>query len=218
MLKTKAVFERKTDDFQPRDCVIEKIIELASQEYDAFSKNMLDDYDFIKDNIDLMYCDGEGVYHCLLVVGQDRRDGILVESEGSSYARYSSFLPNAADFLAAQQEQKPAPGLKLKDLMSISLQDIHLVHIDEEIELATVCELKSDTLTLEGREEWADVLNADVVRIFNGIYGVQVECSGVKAQRLSDFSLMLAGHCPAQDYEKWVAQEPEAPEIQMKQL
>lgn len=62
MLKTKAVFERKTDDFRPRDCVIEKIVELASGEYDAFSKNMLADYDFIKDNIDLKYCDGEGVY------------------------------------------------------------------------------------------------------------------------------------------------------------
>jgi len=45
MLKTKAIFERKTNDFQPRDCVIEKIIELTSQQYDAFSKNMLDDYD-----------------------------------------------------------------------------------------------------------------------------------------------------------------------------
>ncbi|MEW6065119.1 hypothetical protein SAMN02745133_02550 [Desulforamulus putei DSM 12395] len=77
MLRTKAIFERKTNDFQPRDCVIEKIIELTSQEYDAFSKNMLDDYDFIRNNIDLMYCDREGVYHCLLVVGEDRPDGIL---------------------------------------------------------------------------------------------------------------------------------------------
>ncbi len=33
MLKTKAIFERKTDDFQPRDCVIEKVIELASRDY-----------------------------------------------------------------------------------------------------------------------------------------------------------------------------------------
>lgn len=105
MLKTKAIFERKTNDFQPRDCVIEKIIELTSQQYDAFSKNMLDDYDFIRNNIDLMYCDREGIYHCLLVVGEDRPDGILVESEGSSYARYAAFLPNACDFLAAHQEQ-----------------------------------------------------------------------------------------------------------------
>ena len=55
MLKTKAIFERKTDDFQPKDCVIEKVIALTSHEYNGFSKNMLDYYDFIKDNTGLMY-------------------------------------------------------------------------------------------------------------------------------------------------------------------
>lgn len=123
MLKSKAIFERKTPEFQPRDCIIEKIIELASREYDAFSKNMLADYDFIKDNIDLMYVDGEDSYHCLLVVGEDRPDGVLIEAEGSSYARYAAFLPNARDFLLARQEQtqtlndvKPeleSPGMKI---------------------------------------------------------------------------------------------------------
>jgi hypothetical protein len=38
MLKSKAIFERKTDDFRPKDCVIEKVIELTVQEYDAFSQ------------------------------------------------------------------------------------------------------------------------------------------------------------------------------------
>lgn len=85
MLKTKAIFHRKVDDFEPKNCVIEKIISLSTHDFDAFSKNMLTDYDFIKDNIDLQYCDNNGVFHCLLVVGEDRKDGILVESEGSSY-------------------------------------------------------------------------------------------------------------------------------------
>ncbi|HHV75740.1 MAG TPA: hypothetical protein GXX41_14130, partial [Thermoanaerobacterium sp.] len=129
--------------------------------------NMLDDYNFIRNNIDLMYCDREGVYHCLLMVGEDRPDGILVESEGSSYARYSAFLPNAVDFLTthAGQEKESAPGMKLKDLMIIPLQGIHLVHSDEDIEIATVGELKSNMLTAAGRKEWADVLNADVRRL-----------------------------------------------------
>lgn len=123
MLRTKAIFERKTNDFQPRDCVIEKIIELASQEYDAFSRNMLADYGFIKDNVDLMYVDQEGTYHCLLVVGEGRPNGVLIESEGGGYARYAAFLPNARDFLSARREQvqglhdaKPepeTPGMKL---------------------------------------------------------------------------------------------------------
>lgn len=224
MLKTKAIFERKTDDFRPKDCVIEKVMELTAQEYDAFSQDMLADYDFIKDNIGLMYSDSEGAYHCLLVVGEDRSDGVLIESEGSSYARYAAFLPNAANFLTAHQEQKQTEkqqqsvsGLKLQDLLHIPLEDIHLVHSDEDIELATIVELKSDTLTEAGREEWADVLSADVARIFHGIYGVQVECGDVNPQRLSDFSLMLAGYCSEQDYEKWVAREPESPDMQMKQ-
>ncbi|WP_283608445.1 DUF6329 domain-containing protein [Faecalispora anaeroviscerum] len=115
MLKTKAIFEKKTDDFNPRECVIEKIIDLSTQKYDAFSKNMLADYDFIRDNIDLMFCDEQGAYHCLLVTSKDRPDGILLESEGYSYGRYSGFLPNAADFLAAHPEQAQQLSLSQKE-------------------------------------------------------------------------------------------------------
>lgn len=50
-----------------------------------------------------MYVDSEGTMHCLLVLDEDSPngtpDGILVESEGANYARYSSYLPNA-NFLA----------------------------------------------------------------------------------------------------------------------
>lgn len=225
MLKTKAIFDRKAVGYAPTECVIEKVITLPTDEYDQFFKNMSDDYDFIKDNKDLQFCDTQGVYHCILVVGEDRRDGVLIESEGYDYARYSAFLPNAADYLsAAIKQEKPSlketevANLKLKDLIMVPLEDIHLVHSDEEIDLATICELKKDTLTSAGREEWADVLNADVHRIFDGVHGVQIEVSGVDPQRLSRFSFMLAGHCSEQDYEKWVTQEPEAPDVQMKQL
>ena len=106
MLKTKALFERKTNSFEPTECIIEKTVYLGTTEYDRFRKNMLDDYDFIRNNIDLMCCDNEGVYHCLLVVGEDRVDGVLIESEGYGYSRYSAFLPNASDFLALHMEQE----------------------------------------------------------------------------------------------------------------
>jgi len=102
MLKTKAIFSRKENDFEPKDCVIEKVITLGGSEYDRFASNMIEEYDFIAENKELMRQDAQGVFHCLLVVGEDRADGILVESEGASYARYSSFMPNAADFLQAR--------------------------------------------------------------------------------------------------------------------
>lgn len=225
MLTTKATFDRKVNNFEIKSCVIEKVVELTSEDYDKFSRNMLADYDFIKDNQDLQYRDKEGIYHCLLVVGEDRNDGILVECEGYSHARYAAFLPNAPTFLAAAMEQEQSAekktvgqGLKLKDLMVVYLENIHLIHTDADIELATICELHNNTLTSAGKEEWADVLNADVCRIFTGIYGLQIELSGVDPQRLSDFSYMLAGHCFWQDYENWVTQDPEVPDIQMKQI
>lgn len=107
MLTTKAIFERKLDCFKAQDCTIEKVIHLGSEEYDRFRGNILDDYDFIKENTGLMRCDENGVFHCLLVVGENRNDGILLESEGYSYGRYSEFLPNAAEFLAMHMEQLP---------------------------------------------------------------------------------------------------------------
>lgn len=54
---------------------------------------------FIRENIDRMYQDEDGVNHCLLVLGEGCADGILVESEGSTYARYSAFVPNARRLL-----------------------------------------------------------------------------------------------------------------------
>lgn len=100
MLETKAVFFRKEADFRPKSCVIEKVIRLSGAEYDSFARNMLRDQAFIRDNPIDAVVDANGRYHCLLVTGEGRRDGILVNPEGGDYARYSAFIPNAEDFLA----------------------------------------------------------------------------------------------------------------------
>lgn len=39
----------------------------------------------------------DGVWHCLLVAGEGMDEGVLVESEGSAYARYSAFVPFAQE-------------------------------------------------------------------------------------------------------------------------
>ena len=72
----------------------------------------------------------------------------------------------------------------------------------------TIVELDGGTLTEAGKEAWADVLDAKVVRVFQGYSGLQMELSGVKASRLDAFSAMLAGYCSVEDYENWV-NEPE---------
>lgn len=94
--------------------------------------------------------------------------------------------------------------MSLISLMGCNLENVHLVHDEEEHDLATVVELNQNTLTPEGKKEWVDVLAASVKRIYNGSYGTQIELSGCSPQRLCDFSYMLAGYCLSGQYEKWM--------------
>ena len=99
----------------------------------------------------------------------------------------------------------------LNDLLRTHWEDIHLMHKDVEVEPCTIVELNDRTLTKAGREAWADVLNAEVVKIYNGYYGLQMELDKVNPRRLEEFSSVLAGYCPVSDYEKWVTQDGDAP-------
>ena len=112
--------------------------------------------------------------------------------------------------MSQNKKDQADPGenvLSIADLMTANLEDFHLLHVDEEHDLATIVELYPDTLTEQGREDWADVLGAKVERIYNGYYGIQADISGCEAGRLRDFSYMLAGQCPLSDYNKWVNED-----------
>lgn len=102
-MRTAAIFQRKEVCYVPSECEIEKVIHLSDSAFARFQQVLLDDYDFIHDNAELMRIE-DGVTHCLLVVGKTSGDGILVNSEGSDYARYSAFLPNARSFLLNQEQ------------------------------------------------------------------------------------------------------------------
>lgn len=71
--------------------VIEKIVELPADEYEHFQNNLLEDCECIKENIKLMRVDTEDVWHCILIREEGSKEGILVESEGYEYARYSAY-------------------------------------------------------------------------------------------------------------------------------
>ncbi len=75
---------------------VEKIIRLADKDFENLLQSPMDYQKFIKENTDLMRMDESGVYHCLLVTGENHRDGVLVEAEGYEYARYASYVPDAA--------------------------------------------------------------------------------------------------------------------------
>lgn len=91
----KTAFEHKPD-FRLRDFVIEKTVTVSAEVFADMLKHPLENRPFIMENVPLMCQDGNGVYHCLLVTGESRTDGILVESDGYGYARYASYVPEAA--------------------------------------------------------------------------------------------------------------------------
>lgn len=96
---TSAMLMRKESSIEIDKCKVESIVELSYSEFQDFKNYLFDNRPFIEDNIDYMYRDNEGINHCLLVLGEGEEDGILVESEGYSYARYSALLPNARSYI-----------------------------------------------------------------------------------------------------------------------
>jgi len=92
-MKVNFIRKATPEELLPQDeFIIEKEIIIDSDLFETFIQNPLDDYDFIKENIDEMYCDKDDVFHCIFVTSNEHDFGILVESEGYHYARYTAYL------------------------------------------------------------------------------------------------------------------------------
>ena len=77
----------------------------------------------IRQNKDAMGHDEKGI-HCLLVLGEGGRDGILVDSEGYDYCRLAAYIPEARTIVeatpellitrnapASESEKSPSPAM-----------------------------------------------------------------------------------------------------------
>ena len=131
-----------------------------------------------------------------------------------------TYLPDIASegsaFVKVPMSQTLA-NLTLGDLIQgVKLSSVHLVHDEVDIELATIEDLSKDMFTEAGNKAWVDVLNAKVDEIFDGTYGVQIQCSGVDHQRLTEISYALAGYCPERDSKEWFNEiEDDGPNMSM---
>ena len=85
----------KDEEVKAEKCMVEKVIELDDEEYESLCEDLMDYRDFITENKESMYVDTDGVAHCILALGENYDDGILINSEGYDYARYYSVIPNA---------------------------------------------------------------------------------------------------------------------------
>lgn len=113
-MKTQAVFAREEACYSPCACEITKVVTLTDGDYEYFKKHLMNQYDFLQNNQQYMGY-GESGVRCLLVTGVNSGDGILVNSEGAKYARYTAFFPESAEYLkahASELTEKP-PGLRV---------------------------------------------------------------------------------------------------------
>ena len=152
---------------------------------------------------------------------RERQEVSLVDcvEEGFDIFYYLDFSPNYIPEEGEAAVQEAGADVKsplLKDILCARWENIHLVHTEVDNMPHTITELDSGTLTEAGKKVWADVLNAKVERVYQGLYGLQMELSGVKPGRLEAFSGMLGGYCSEQEYETWVNEperEPVSPQL-----
>ena len=86
---------RKESEFRTKSCVVEKAIAVSHAEFDDLKRHPLRDNKMIAENAELMYCDSDDNYHCLLIYDKEQGDDLLIESKGAAYTRYSQYIPQA---------------------------------------------------------------------------------------------------------------------------
>ncbi|MDE5772535.1 MAG: hypothetical protein K2I06_13070 [Ruminococcus sp.] len=94
---------RKVSDFRTNLHVVEKAFPLSANEFTCLKNNLLSDNELIAKNKDLMYFDNNNICHCLLFYDKDNGDGILVDSFGYDYARYSQYIPGAKSLVKSME-------------------------------------------------------------------------------------------------------------------
>ena len=105
----KASMHRKDKEISAQDFVIDKVLEISESEFASLWQNLSVYRDFIAE-YNAEYGDiTDGNRHALLVLGKGYSDGILINTEGSDYARYSALIPYARQIIAYE---KMNPALK----------------------------------------------------------------------------------------------------------
>lgn len=101
----------KSSGFRPQECTVEKVIEVSSDEFRHFIDcPTLRNY-YLSQYRSLMgFYDGTN--HGVLFVNEENGDGLLVNSEGYDYARYSQFIPNARGIIRDFEQTAALDALK----------------------------------------------------------------------------------------------------------
>ena len=88
-LKINATLQCKQTEIKPRTYEVSEVITLTDKEYGSVLKDPLKDREYLAGR--------SGADTCVLLIGEHSDDGILVDTQGYAYPRYSAFIPNARE-------------------------------------------------------------------------------------------------------------------------
>lgn len=86
-LKLNAMMWRKPETLEPLSYKVSEVIVLSDAEFRDVMKNSLKDREYLSGR--------HGEYTCVLLLSETGDDGILVDTQGYDYPRYSAFIPKA---------------------------------------------------------------------------------------------------------------------------
>lgn len=123
------------DTPKPQTHIVKNAIKLSHIEYLKLQQNPVYDRDYIKDFVDEMYVE-DNTWHSILVYCDEEQDGLLVESEGFHYARYTGHLPKIHDLIETNfvNEIDPNKFEKIKVLVVEPGMKPYLAIIDNNLE------------------------------------------------------------------------------------
>lgn len=124
-----STLNHKASDYKLYEICVERVVTLYGRSFEELKNHLMHDDPYIVAYRDLMYTEGDTA-HCLLFVDYDSGDGVLVESEGSNYARKSQFIPNARALLESN-EMTAAETRLHNDLKKIADKVAELAHCGE---------------------------------------------------------------------------------------
>ena len=103
-MKIRAEMGRQRAPLLPREYQVDKVVELPAALFAAFMDRPLDRYEFIRENMIEVH-QYDGFEHCLLVLGEGRADGVLVQCGGDGRADYTAYVSGARDIVQARLDR-----------------------------------------------------------------------------------------------------------------
>lgn len=125
-MKINATFQGKQLAMEEEPCEVRKVISLPDKEYAFFKKHLMYEYDFLRKNKDQMGFHN-GIRQCVLVLGESSEDGVLVDSSGYGYARYTALFLGARSYMTLREQNLQTNG-EPKTLTADDLVILHAKH------------------------------------------------------------------------------------------